>query len=247
MAAVTGKLTRADLNRVFARMLFVQATIHRRGMQNLGVLFALDAVKDHVGGEGPQGLLAHHGEHFNTNPNMVPVVLGGVLRIEEEGGQNGPASVSRFKQACASALAAAGDVFFGGGLRPLALTLACTFAIYRFFPGLVAVLVLYNAALITVRYRGLSLGYERGWGLIEAFSSPRVQRALVLARTGAALAGGWLAGVIATGAFRQGTRVFITTAAVAVLAWLAARRGIPASRLALALFPVAWIVALMLH
>ena len=246
MAPVTGKLTRGDLNRIFARALFIQAAMNRRGMQSLGFLNALEPGAARVS-DNPAALFARHSEHFNTNPNMAPMVIGGVLRIEEESGRGGPASVSRFKQACASALAAAGDVFFGGGLRPIALTLATLFAIYRFFPGLVAVFVLYNAALITVRYRGLSFGYARGWGLIEAFSSPRVQRALVLVRTGAACAGGLLAGVIVTGAFRQGTRAFGLAVLVAALAWFAARRGIPASRLALALFPVAWIVAMMLH
>jgi PTS system mannose-specific IID component len=246
MAAVGAKLTRGDLNRVFARLLFVQAAIHRRGMQNVGVLHALDAAAHRVS-DDPVALLARHAEHFNTNPNAVPVVVGGVLRIEEEGGGGGPASVSRFKQACASALAAAGDVLFAGGLKPLALTLACVFAIYRFLPGLVAVLILYNAALITVRYRGLSFGYARGWGLVDAFSSPRVQRALVLVRTGAALAGGLLAGVIATGALRLTQTTFVATGLVAVVAWFTARRGVPASRLALALFPIAWLVAMVLH
>jgi PTS system mannose-specific IID component len=246
MAPVTGTLTRGDLNRIFVRSLFLQAAIHRRGMQNLGMLNALEPGAARVVAD-PAALLARHSEHFNTNPNMAPIVIGGVLRIEEEGGRGGPASVSRFKQACASALAAAGDVFFGGGLRPIALTLATLFAIYRFFPGLVAVFVLYNAALITVRYRGLSFGYARGWGLIDAFSSPRVQRALVLVRTGAACAGGLLAGVIVTGAFHLGMRALVATVLVAALAWFAARRGIPASRLAIALFPVAWIVAMMLH
>jgi len=240
MADLTGKLARRDLNRVFARLLFVQATIHKRGMQNIGFLHALDAAREPL---HETALLGRHAEHFNTNPNMAPVVVGGVLRIEEEGGRGGPASVTRFKQVCASALAAAGDVFFGGGLRPLALTLACVFAIYRFFPGLVAVLILYNAALITVRYRGLSFGYARGWGLIEAFSSPRVQRALVLVRTSAACAGGWLAGVVATEALQQGTTTLVTTIVVAVVAWFAVRRGFSASRLALALLPVAWLVA----
>jgi PTS system mannose-specific IID component len=242
VADLNGKLERRDLNRVFARLLFVQAAIHRRGMQNLGVMHALDAAAARISPD-PGRLLARHTEHFNTNPNAVPVVVGGVIRIEEQGDQGGPASVSRFKQACASALAAAGDVFFGGGLRPLALTLACVFAIYRFFPGLVAVLILYNAALITVRYRGLSFGYARGWGLVEAFSSPRVQRALVLVRTGAAFAGGVLAGVVVTEAFRQGLAALATTVIVAAAGWLAARRGLSASRLALLLLPVAWLVA----
>jgi PTS system mannose-specific IID component len=243
---VTGKLTRGDLNRVFARLLFVQAAIHRRGMQNIGVLHALDAAAARIS-DRPADVLGRHTDHFNTNPNAVPLVIGGVLRIEEEGDRGGPASVTRFKQACASALAAAADVFFGGGLKPLALTLACVFAIYRFFPGLVAVLILYNAALIAVRYRGLSFGYARGWGLIESFSNPRVQRALVLIRIGAALSGGLLAGLIATGAYRQARSTFIATVIIAVVAWFAVRRGISASRLALALFPVAWLIAMILQ
>jgi PTS system mannose-specific IID component len=246
MAPVDGKLTRGDLNRVFARLLFIQAALHRRGMQSLGVLYALDAAAPRISGD-PSQLLARHAEHFNTNPNAVPVVVGGVLRIEEEGDRGGPASVSRFKQACASALAAAGDVFFAGGLKPLALTLACVFAIYRFFPGLVAVWVLYNAALISVRYRGLSFGYARGWGLVDSFSSPRVQRALVLVRTAAAFAGGLLAGVIATEAFQSGRTSLLTVVVVAVVAWFTTQRGVPASRLALALFPIAWLVAMVLH
>jgi mannose/fructose/N-acetylgalactosamine-specific phosphotransferase system component IID len=246
VALVTGKLKPADLRRVFARVLFIQATIHRRGMQSIGVLHALDAAASRIT-DNPAALLARHAEHFNTNPNVAPVVVGGVLRIEEEGGRGGPASVSRFKQACASALAAAGDVFFSGGLKPLALTLACVFAIYNLFAGLVAVWVLYNAALITVRYRGVSFGYARGWGLIDAFSSPRVQRALVLVRTGAAFAGGLLAGVIVTRAFERGKTALVTTIVVAAIAWFAARRGIPASRLTPGLFIVAWIVARLLN
>jgi PTS system mannose-specific IID component len=246
VAVLTGKLTAGDLRRVFVRLLFVQAAIHRRGMQNLGVLHALDAAADRIS-DHPAGLLARHSEHFNTNPNAVPLVVGGVLRIEEEGDRGGPASVTRFKQACASALAAAADVFFAGGLKPLALTLACVFAIYRFFPGLVAVLVLYNAALITVRYRGLSFGYARGWGLIDSFSNPRVQRALVLIRVAAAFAGGVLAGSVITGAFRESRESLVATLAIAVAGWFAVRRGIPASRLALALFPVAWLIAVILQ
>src|SRR5262249_22256300 len=128
MAPVTGRLTRGDLNRIFARALFIQAAMHRRGMQSLGMLNALEPGAARVSND-PAALLARHSEHFNTNPNMAPMVIGGVLRIEEEGGRGGPASVSRFTQACASALAAAGDVFFAGGLRPIALTLATLFAI----------------------------------------------------------------------------------------------------------------------
>jgi len=245
MAPVTGRLSRGQLAHVFARLLFIQATIHRRGMQNIGFLAALDAAAAPITGD-PAGLLARHAEHFNTNPNAAPVVVGGVLRIEEEGGKGGPASVSRFKQACASALAAAGDVLFSGGLKPLALTLAAVSAIYSFFAGLVAVLVLYNAAVLAVRYRGLTFGYERGWGVIDAFSGSRVQRVLGIARASAACAGGLLVGVVLTRAVGQGPVLVALTIGVSALAWTAIRRGVPASRIAILFFPLSWIVAMVL-
>lgn len=245
MAAVTGKLTRSDLARVYARVLFIQAAIHRRGMQNIGVLLALDGAASRVTGD-PAGLLARHTEHFNTNPNAAPVVVGGVLRIEEEGNAGAPASVSRFKQACASALAAAGDVLFSGGLKPLALTLACVSAIYNFFAGLVAVAVLYNAALLVLRYRGLHFGYARGWGVIETVTGSRLQRFLGIARAAAAFAGGILAGVVVDRATHEGFLAAGLTVAVAVSAWLAARGGVSSSRLAIVLFPLAWLIAMAL-
>jgi fructoselysine/glucoselysine PTS system EIID component len=242
---VSGQLTRRDLARVFTRLLFLQATVHRRGMQNIGLMHALDAAAPRLSRNGTS-LLARHAEYFNTNPHMAPLVVGGVLRIEEEVESTGPASVSRFKQAAASALAAAGDVFFSGALKPLALTLACLSAIYNFFPGLVGILILYNAAVFYCRYRGITLGYARGWGLVEVFSRPSVQRLLGIARGVAAFAGGLLAGAILSRARTDGTTTVAMLLGVTGLAWLASRRGITAPRAAVILFPVSWIVAMVL-
>ena len=69
------KLQRDHLLRVFARLLFVQAALHRRGMQNIGVMHALDAVAAEVSTE-PAALIARHADHFNTNPNAAPIVVG---------------------------------------------------------------------------------------------------------------------------------------------------------------------------
>jgi hypothetical protein len=61
------------------------------------------------------------------------------------------------------------------------------------------------------------------------------------------LAGGLLAGVIATEAFHRGWTTLVLSAVVAVVAWFGARRGVPVSRLAMVLFPIAWLVAMVLH
>lgn len=212
-------------------------------MQNVGLLHALDAAAGRLS-PGKNGLLARHTEYFNTNPNAAPLVVGGVLRIEDEGDAGAPASVSRFKQAAASALAAVGDVLFVGALKPLALTLACVSAIYNFFPGLLAVLLLYNAVVIASRYWGVSFGYARGWGVIESFSGHGVQRLLGIARGAAAFAGGVLVGVLVARARAGGVTVTAVTAGVAALVFLASRR-VPAPWLAALLFPLSWAIALI--
>ena len=241
---MSGRLQRADLVRVFARLLFIQATLHRRGMQNLGVLHALDAAASRISPKG-NGLLARHTEYFNTNPNTAPLVVGGVLRIEDEGEAGARASVSRFKQAAGSALAAVGDVLFVGALKPLALTLACLSAIYSFFPGLLAVLLLYNAVVIASRYWGVSFGYSRGWGVVDTFSGHGVQRLLGIARGAAAFVGGVLVAVLIARVRGDGVAVIAATGVVAAIVWLSSRRG-PAPWIAIVLFPLSWAVALIL-
>lgn len=241
---MSGRLQRGDLARVFVRLLFIQATLHRRGMQNLGVLFALDAAAPRLSPRG-NDLLARHGEYFNTNPNTAPLVVGGVLRIEDDGDAGARASVSRFKQAAGSALAAAGDMLFVGALRPLALTLACLSAIYSFFPGLLAVLLLYNAVVIGCRYWGVSFGYARGWGVVDTFSGHGVQRVLGIARGSAAFLGGVLVAILITRAAQEAVPVLAAFAIVAVVVALVSRR-IAAPWIAIALFPLSWAVALVM-
>jgi fructoselysine and glucoselysine-specific PTS system IID component len=242
---MNGRLQRSDLLRVFARLLFIQATLHRKGMQNIGVLHALSGAAPKLSTD-PTALLARHADHFNTNPNAAPVVIGGVLRIEEERSTSAPASLARFKQAACSALAAMGDVLVVGGLKPLALTLAIVSAIYSFFPGLVAIVVAYNAALLYGRYWGLAFGYRWGWGVVDAFTGPRVQRVVMLARIAAAVAGGALSVVVARRAYAQGLTELVLAALAVLGAWFAMKRGLNVARLAIALFPLAVVIAILM-
>jgi len=237
-------LERSDRLRVLVRLLFIQASLHRKGMQNIGVMHALDAVAPKIAPD-PLALLARHAGHFNTNPNAAPIVIGGVLRIEEDGLAVSPAPVSRFEQVACSALAAMGDVLTVGALKPLALTLAVASAIYSSFTGLVAIVVLYNGALLAGRAWGLAFGYARGWGVVEAFTGARVQRVVMLARVLAALAGGALLAVLARRAFAEGLHDLAVIVIATAGAWLAMKRGWNVARLAIVLFPVVVIVAML--
>lgn len=241
---MNGRLERKDLVRVWARLLFIQAALHRRGMQNIGVMHALDAAAPKLSPE-PGAFLARHADHFNTNPNAAPIVVGGVLRIEEEASATAPASISRFKQAASSALAATGDVLVGGGLKPLALTLAVVSAIYGSFTGLLAIFVFYNAVLLAGRYWGLSFGYARGWGVVDAFTGPRVQRVVMLTRILTAFAGGAFVGVMARRAYAHSIGELAVIAVATLGAWLAMKRGLSPARLVIVLFPIVVVIAIL--
>jgi mannose/fructose/N-acetylgalactosamine-specific phosphotransferase system component IID len=84
VALVTGRLGFWDLFRVFLRLLFMQGLLNWRGMQNLGLASALGPASGKLGDEADNSLLANHLGFFNCNPNFVPLIVGGVLRMEEE-------------------------------------------------------------------------------------------------------------------------------------------------------------------
>jgi uncharacterized membrane protein len=81
--------------------------------------------------------------------------------------------------------------------------------------------------------------------VVEAFTGPRVQRVVMLARSLAALAGGVLVGVIARRSFSEGTDHLAIAAAATAGAWLAMKRGVNVGRIAIVLFPLVIVIAML--
>jgi len=244
MAEVTRSLSRVDLLRVAVRLFFMQALLNRRGMQNLALAAALDSAQ----GKRDNELIHRHLQYFNCNPNFVPLIAGGVLRLEEEKRAGKPINdgdIDYFKKALASPLAAMGDLLFLGNLKPLALTFACVFAIYKLPIGLLAVFLLYNLAVVSCRLWGIWFGYSKGWELVEVFSGPRFQRVLgVVQGLGAGL-GGVLVGIVLHGLPQNGQWVLWIGIALSGVTIYLLRREVPASWFALVLFPVSALVTLL--
>ncbi len=240
------RLSRGDLFGVFLRLLMLQGTLHPKGMQNLGVLRALGPALDKLGSDEGNPMITRHLEFFNCNPNFVPVILGGVLKLEEERAAGRPVEsqdIAYFKRAVSSPLAAMGDMLFLGGLKPLALTLACIFAIYKSFIGLLAVLLLYNVIVISCRLWGVYFGYSKGWELVDVFSGPAFQRILVIVQSVGASVGGALVAVVLHRLPHGGTWVLLPGIALMTLAVFMLRREVSSSRLAILLFPLSALIA----
>lgn len=233
-------MEKRDGFKVFVRLLFIQGLINRRGMQNLGLVSALSQAGGKLG-ESDGGLLDRHLEYFNSNPNLVPLVVGGILRLEEERLAGKPVSekdIAHFKKTLASPFAAMGDLLFVGGLRPLSLTLACVFAIYNFPIGLLAVFLLHNLTIIFCRFWGLHFGYAKGWELVEVFSGPRFPRALRFIQGIGAGVGGVLVGTVFRSFPDDGRWMVVFGGVLTAITLYLLKRQVLASWFALILFPV---------
>lgn len=228
-------------------MLFLQGVLNRRGMQNLGFAGAMSAAGRWKGAKD-NSLLLRHLSFFNCNPNFAPLIMGGVLRLEEERLAGKPVSegdIDRFKKSLASPLAAMGDMLFLGALKPLALTFACIFAIYKLPIGLLAVFLIYNLTIISCRLWGVYFGYAKGWELVDVFSGPDFQRILGVVQGLGAGAAGVLVGIVFHRFPQNGQWMLFFGSALTVLTLYLLKRDVPASWFAIILFPVSALFTLI--
>jgi PTS system mannose-specific IID component len=247
MAELTSRIGKFDLFRVFLKLLFMQATLNRRGMQNLALAGALGSAGRKLSGDD-NSLLLNHLSFFNCNPNLAPLLIGGVLKLETERREGKPVTesdIEAFKKSLSNPVAAMGDLLFLGTLKPLALTFACMFAIYKFPIGLLAVILLYNLSVIACRFWGLYYGYAKGWALVEAFSGPDFQRALGVLQGFGAAAGGALIGIVFYALPQGGQWAMLAGAGLTVVTLYVLKRDFAASRLAIILFPAFALIGLL--
>lgn len=182
-----------ELSAVMRRSLLLQAGWNFEGMQNLGFLYAIEPGLEriHHDPERRRRAMMRHLGFFNTQPYMAGFAVGACMALEEDAASCADAAgeaaaverVERVKRALGSALAALGDPFYWGTLRPAtaAFTLLAWVALWTleapapFFWGAVIGLVLYNVPALWTRWRGPRMGYELGEGLPAALKRLRWQ------------------------------------------------------------------------
>ncbi|NIM20361.1 MAG: hypothetical protein GTO51_09040 [Candidatus Latescibacteria bacterium] len=261
MDKVIKKLGWLDLFKVALRILFLQGALHQKGMQNVGFASAFSAGSIKIAGREADALVRKHLGFFNCNPNFTSLVVGGVLRLEEERLAGKPIDdndIEYFKKAISSPLAAMGDMLFLGGVKPLALTFACVSAIYHSLIGLLAVLLLYNLIIVSCRIWGVYFGYNKGWELVEFFSGPGFQRLLSAVQISGACAGGALTAIVLNALFEGGMGAFLPVGSLSVqggvpmllsggvlvvVAVILLRRDISSSWFAVFLLPISALLA----
>jgi mannose/fructose/N-acetylgalactosamine-specific phosphotransferase system component IID len=146
----------------------LEATWNNLGQQSLGFLAAAEPALKLIYHNRPGDLAAaklRALNFFNTNPVSSGLVIGAVLRLEEEYRDN-LLDLTRFSSisgALASAMAAQGDRLFWQSWLPFCCLLACLTVCLTGHPiAALLVPVLYVATAWPIRCWGLATGYRMG-------------------------------------------------------------------------------------
>ncbi len=195
----------------------LEATWHPERMQGHGVLHALlPALRP---ARDLRSALQRHAGPFGCNLWTAPALLGAMARLESEGRGE---EAALLRDRLAGPLSGAGDVHVWTAVRPACLVLMlCGVLAGVPWAGILAALVLHDAALVYERRSRFARGWELGEVLERNFASvrpdPRTARALQWLLAGAA-------GALAVwGTARGGANAFLMPGALA-LGYYAARR-----------------------
>lgn len=227
------RLRKRTLAQVFFRSLFLQASWNPRGMQNLGLAYALfPALRELYPDAAAQtAAVQRHLTAFNTHPYAAAAILGGVLFHEQRiaRGEESPERVATFKGSLMGPLAALGDGFFWLSLRPAVGAFCAAMVPFLGVWSAPLLLVLYNAVHLTFRARLFAQGLSLGDRLVEALARANLPTHGARLRTVAAASSGaltaWLA--IAFGAGQGGEWAAVLAGGCLALGglsyWLVAR------------------------
>jgi len=153
------------------RTWLVGAGINTRGMQNLGLAYAMDPGLKALYGGGERLRLARkrYAKHYNTHPFWTPLLVGIFLGMEKKISQ-GILTVELYesvRDTTIYTLSAIGDSFFGGSILVLwSLTTACLFLSGNASAAVVLGLVCF-AGLIVFKCGTFWLGFREGLNVLH--------------------------------------------------------------------------------
>ncbi len=243
-----------DLHReLWWRSLTLQGSWNDARMQSLGLLFTLLPWLRRQRWQEParRRFLRRHLAFFNTNPYCAGIIVGGIVRLEQEGRieatGTGP-SLADYKSSLARALASLGDQLFWLGLHPALLVLTVLLAWWGGGRWTLVPVGLFGAVQLVFRYRQVAAGHAAGLAVPALLARPGWHRAIAFAKRSGALLTGLLLVQAVLRLPRPGpgtgeTSVWIGFACCLVVAGWARRRW-PGEVILLLMLPLAVLFAL---
>lgn len=175
--------------RVSLRGFLISSTLNYQQMQGRGLLFALrPALKKIYPSQKEYTEVANrHLEYFNTNPYLVSLILGMIIKMEEKFSKKEISSfqISSFKKVISGPLAGISDDLIWGLWRPLIALISLNLYIWLmdkicwWYP-IICFLIFYNLPLLWIRIWGVWRGYKGGElaGFIQHIHYQKIRKIL---------------------------------------------------------------------
>ncbi|MBN2001202.1 PTS system mannose/fructose/sorbose family transporter subunit IID [candidate division KSB1 bacterium] len=176
-------ITRKDLFEILLRTFFVQGSWNFKSLIGLGFCYCAIPIAKRLfpDPEDQKDFLKRHLNFFNAHPYFTSWCLGAVAKIEFEAEKNQWAdleAIQIFKTRLAGPLGSIGDQLFWSGVKPLVSGIAFCCALVLGWMAIPFLLVLYNVPHFYTRYKGLILGYKKGFEIVADLSLRRFQKYL---------------------------------------------------------------------
>ncbi len=156
------KINYKDFLTVYFRSFLYQNLLNTRNFQNFGFMYVLYPIikKFRIKKKSVIQSLLKNFEYFNTNPYFVSFVFGVALNLIE---RNEEEKLNRFKFDIMSPLAALGDAFVWGIMRPFFVLISAGLILLNQIWAWIIFLVAYNLILnLFFRFYGIIAGYKYG-------------------------------------------------------------------------------------
>jgi mannose/fructose/N-acetylgalactosamine-specific phosphotransferase system component IID/mannose/fructose/N-acetylgalactosamine-specific phosphotransferase system component IIC len=174
------KLTDRDLRRVFLRnYTHTELSWNYERMQGFDYFYAIRPALQKIYNktEDLKEMVKLHMSFFNTNPIMMPIILGADIAIEEEKGIESRDLVLAIKTGTMGPLAGIGDTLIYATINTILFSLGASWAIEGNPLGFIVVLIAGNAIYLPLRYYGFKLGYREGMNVARTLGSDtRIKR-----------------------------------------------------------------------
>lgn len=172
MKTNSNSLSKKEVNQLFLRSLSIEGSFNYERMMSLGYSYAMYPIINRVY-ENKQDKIdgvQRHLEFFNCTAAMSPFIMGVTAAMEEENSNDesfDTSSINAMKAGLMGPLSGIGDAIFWGSLRIISAGIGISLALEGNVLGPILFLLVYNLPNILVRYFGIKLGYQLGFGLID--------------------------------------------------------------------------------
>lgn len=167
----TNKVTKKDLNRVFARMQLLNVTNNYESMQAIGFLASFVPVLERLYNDRPKEekvtAMKRHLQFFNSHVNSDALILGVAAAVEESTTEEEKDVVVSVKTGLMGPLAGLGDSILKFTWLPICGSIGASLALQGSILGPILMFLLYNAVNVATKYYGIHIGYEKGMSLIQ--------------------------------------------------------------------------------